>query len=62
MVNVPNFVMGRVEGVTKIARIILKRFTNAKAWEDYWQEKMNGVGNVVVNIGNYKCFAQNLGQ
>ena len=27
------------KGATKIARIILKRFTNAKAWEDYWQEK-----------------------
>ena len=41
---------------------INKRFTNAKAWEDYWQEKMNCVGNVVINIGNYKCFSQNLGQ
>ena len=50
------------KGATKIARIILKRFTNAKAWEDYWQNKMNCVGNVVINIGNYKCFSQNLGQ
>ena len=50
------------KGATKIARIILKRFTNAKAWEGYWQEKMNCVGNVVVNIGNYKCFSQNLRQ
>ena len=50
------------KGAPKIARIILKRFTNAKAWEDYWQEKMNCAGNVVVNIGNYKCFSQNLGQ
>ena len=24
--------------------------------------KMNCVGNVVVNIENYKCFSQNLGQ
>ena len=46
----------------KIARIILKRFTNAKAWEDYWQNKMNCAGNVVISIGNYKCFSQNLGQ
>ena len=48
------------EGATKIAKIILRRFTNAKAWEDYWQNKMNCAGNIVVNIGNYKCFSQNL--
>ncbi|MBR2723170.1 MAG: hypothetical protein IKB77_02465 [Lentisphaeria bacterium] len=47
---------------TKITRIILKRFTNAKAWEDYWQKQMNCAGNVVINIGNYKCFSQNSGQ
>ena len=46
----------------QIARIILKRFTNANAWEDYWQNKMTCVGNVVINIGNYKCFSQKLGQ
>ena len=28
----------------------------------YWLNKMNCVGNVVINIGNYKCFSQNLGQ
>lgn len=50
------------KGATKIARIISKRFTDARAWEVYWQNKMNCVGNVVVNIGNYKCFSQNLGQ
>ena len=50
------------KGATKIARIILKRFTNAKAWENYWQNKMNCEGNVAVNIGNYKCFSQNSGQ
>ena len=50
------------KGATKIAKIILKRFTDARAWDVYWQNKMNCVGNVVVNIGNYKCFSQNLGQ
>ena len=50
------------KGATKIARIILKRFTNAREWDDYWLNKMNCIGNVVVNIGNYKCFSQNLGQ
>jgi len=49
-------------GVTKVARIILKRFANAGAWEDYWQKKMNVIGNVVIGIGNYRCFSQNLGQ
>ena len=57
VVNVPNF----VKGATKIAKIILKRFTNVRKWEDYWLNKMNCVGNVADNIGNYKCFSQNLG-
>jgi len=50
------------KGVTKIARIILKRFANAREWEEYWQKRMRCVGNVVVNIGNYRCFSQNFGQ
>jgi len=50
------------KGVTKIARIILKRFANAEEWEAYWKKRMNLIGNVVVHIGNYKCFSQNLGQ
>ena len=49
-------------GVTKVARIILKRFTNAGAWEDYWQKRMQIIGNVVIGVGNYKCVSQNLGQ
>ena len=47
------------KGVTKVARIILKRFTNAKEWEEYWMNKMNIVGNVYIDIGNYKVFSQN---
>lgn len=50
------------KGVTKVARIILKRFANADEWEKYWQKKMNVFGNVIFNIGNYQCFSQNLGQ
>lgn len=50
------------KGVTKVARIILKRFANASEWENYWQKRMNMVGNVVVTVGNYKSFSQNLGQ
>ena len=49
------------KGVTKIARIILKRFTNEKEWEDYWKKKMNIIGNVVIDIGNYNIKSQNLG-
>lgn len=50
------------KGVTKVARIILKRFTNAGAWEDYWQKRTQIIGNVVIGVGNYKCVSQNLGQ
>ena len=49
-------------GVTKVARIILKRFANATAWEEYWQKRMEIIGNVVIGVGNYKCVSQNLGQ
>jgi len=47
-------------GAAKIARIILKKFTNEKEWEEYWMSKMKILGNVVFNIGNYKVTAQNL--
>jgi len=50
------------KGVTKIARIILKRFANKEEWEQYWQKKMNITDSVLLNIGNYKCSSQNLGQ
>ena len=50
------------KGVTKVARIILKRFANATAWEEYWQKRMEIIGNVVIGVGNYKCVSQNLGQ
>ncbi len=50
------------KGVTKVARIILKQFTNAGAWEDYWQKRMTIIGNVFIGVGNYKCVSQNLGQ
>lgn len=50
------------KGVTKVARIILKRFANAGAWEDYWQKRMDIIGNVIIGVGNYKCVSQNLGQ
>ncbi len=42
------------KGAGKIARIILKKFTNEKEWELYWKEKMGILGNVYFSIGNYK--------
>jgi len=47
------------KGVTKIARIILKRFTNEREWEDYWKTKINIVGNVIIDIRNNQVFLQN---
>ena len=44
------------KGATKIIRIILKRFTSANEWEQYWQDKMNYLDNVIVSVRNYKVF------
>ena len=48
------------KGAAKIARIILKKFTNEKEWEAYWKDRFGIIGNVVLNIGNYKISAQQL--
>ncbi len=48
------------KGAAKIARIILKKFTNQKEWEEYWKNRLGIIGNVVLNIGNYKISAQHL--
>lgn len=48
--------------VTRVARIILERLANARGWEDYWLKRKNVLGDVAINIGNYKWFSQNLGQ
>lgn len=47
-------------GAVKIARIILKKFTNEKEWNDYWSKKMNIIGKVVWDIGNFNVSSQNL--
>ncbi|MBR2440052.1 MAG: hypothetical protein IKB25_07665 [Lentisphaeria bacterium] len=44
------------KGATKIIWIILKRFTSANEWEQYWQDKMNCLDNVIVSVRNYKVF------
>ena len=50
------------KGATKMARIILKRFANAKEWDDYWRERMKCFDNVFVSVRNLQCFSQELGQ
>ena len=47
-------------GAEKIARIILKKFTNEKEWEKYWKEKLKIDGKVMLTIRNYNITAQNL--
>lgn len=47
-------------GAEKIAKIILKKFTNEKEWNEYWSKKMNIIGNVVWDIGNFNVSSQNL--
>lgn len=46
------------KGTGKIARIILKKFTNETEWEKYWKSKMKIIGNVIFDIGNYKITEQ----
>lgn len=46
------------KGAAKISRIILKKFTNEKEWEKYWKNRFGIIGNVVLNIGNYKVTEQ----
>lgn len=48
------------KGAGKIARIILKKFTNPEDWNKYWQEKMNINNKVFLWIGNYTITSQNL--
>jgi hypothetical protein len=50
------------KGVTKVARIILKRFANAGVWEDYRQKRMDIIGNVVVGVGIISVFHKIVGQ
>ena len=50
------------KGVTKIARIILKRFASEKNWEENWKTRMNIFGDVFISIGNYQVSSQNFAQ
>jgi len=37
-------------GVAKMARIIIKRFTSANQWEDYWKNRLRVQGNVILTL------------
>ena len=38
------------DGVSKMARIILKKFTNREKWDQYWKDKLRLDGNIRINI------------
>jgi len=42
------------KGCAKIAKIVLKKFVDKEAWENYWKQKKNIRGNVFFFIRNYK--------
>ena len=51
------------QGAAKMARIILKRFTSAAAWEKYWKKKLRIEGNVVWALRSIKTASPpNLGR
>ncbi len=47
-------------GAVKIARIVLKKFTDIKGWDDYWKKRMKLDGNVILSIANFRVISQNL--
>ncbi len=40
------------EGAAKMARIIIKRFTSAGQWDEYWKKKLRIKGNIVLVLGS----------
>lgn len=45
------------QGAAKMARIILKRFTSAAAWEKYWKKKLRIEGNVILVLKSIKAIS-----
>lgn len=43
------------EGAAKMARIVLKRFTNKQAWDEYWNKKLRINGAVIWILRDIKC-------
>lgn len=48
------------KGIAKVARIILKKFTDLKQWNDYWKKKLRLDGNVIFGLINISPLSQNL--
>jgi hypothetical protein len=42
------------EGAAKMARIIIKRFTSAGQWEEYWRDRLRIQGNVMLVLRSIK--------
>jgi hypothetical protein len=40
----------RDEGATKMARIVIKRFTSADQWDKYWKKRLRIEGNVLLAL------------
>jgi hypothetical protein len=43
------------EGAAKMARIIIKRFTSAGQWEQYWRDRLRIQGNVMLVLRSIKA-------
>jgi len=42
------------EGAAKMARIIIKRFTSADQWKEYWENKLRIEGKVIMALTSIK--------
>ena len=48
------------KGIAKVARIILKKFTDPEQWNEYWKRKLRLDGNVEFGLIEIKQLSQNL--
>ena len=48
------------KGIAKVARIILKKFTDPKQWNEYWKKKLRLDGNVIFGLIEISPLSQNL--
>lgn len=49
-------------GAAKMTNIVLKRFTNKKAWDEYWKKQLRIEGNVIWILRSIKPIPTNLGR
>ncbi len=51
------------EGAAKMARIIIKRFTSANQWKEYWEKRLKIDGKVIMALTSIKTVSpQTLGR